>query len=52
MLRTRTGTVERGPDGVWKARVTVTNPDGSTSRPWYSLGTTDEGTAKRRREVA
>jgi hypothetical protein len=48
MSRTRTGSLERGPDGVFKVRVTVTKPDGSTSRPWYSLGTTDEGTAKRR----
>jgi integrase len=43
--RARTGTlVPPGRDGIWKARVTA--DDGS--RPLYSLGTTDEGAAKRK----
>ena len=49
MPRQRTGTLSRGADGVLKTRVTVDNPDGTTSRPWFSLGTTDEAIAMRKR---
>jgi integrase len=48
MPRTRTGAlVPPAADGLWRARVTVENDDGSTSRPYYSLGTTDKPTARR-----
>jgi len=48
MPRARTGTlVKPGADGIWKARVTKDRDDGSTSRPLYSLGTTDRARAKR-----
>ena len=47
MSRARTGTlVAPGSDGVWRARVTKDEPDGLTSRPLYSLGTTDETLAR------
>jgi len=40
--------VPPGRDGIWKARITRTGKDGSTRRPLYSLGTRDDGLAKRR----
>src|SRR6185437_12598525 len=49
MARARTGTlVPPGRDGVWKAKITKTHPDGTTSRPLYSLGTKDPAVAERR----
>ncbi len=49
MPRTRTGTlVKPGRDGFHRARFTKDNADGSTSRPLYSLGTTDKALAKRK----
>jgi len=49
MSRKRTGTlVPPGADGLWRARVTKDHPDGSTSRPLYSLGTADESLARRK----
>jgi integrase len=48
MPRVRTGTlVPPGRDGIHRARFTKDNPDGTTSRPFYSLGTTDLARAKR-----
>jgi hypothetical protein len=48
MPRARTGTlVPPGADGIWRARVTKTHADGSTTRPLYSLGTTDKALARR-----
>jgi len=42
MSRPRTGTlVAPGPDGIWRARVTK-DEDGTTTRPLYALGRTDE----------
>jgi integrase len=49
MPRARTGTlVKPGRDGFHRARVTKDNADGTTSRPLYSLGTTDKALAKRK----
>jgi integrase len=49
MPRTRTGTlVPPSKDGLWKARVTKVHEDGTTSRPLYSLGTTDKALARRK----
>ncbi len=49
MPRQRTGTlVPPGVDGIWKARVTQQAEHGSTTRPLYSLGTTDKALAKRK----
>jgi len=49
MPRARTGTlVPPLADGIWRARITKTNPDGSSSRPLYSLGTTDKALARRK----
>jgi integrase len=49
MPRTRTGTlVPPGRDGLWKARVTTVQPDGTITRPFYSLGTTDRALARRK----
>ena len=49
MPRARTGTLLPPlADGLWRARVTKTHPDGSTSRPVYSLGTTDKALARRK----
>ena len=46
MARARTGTLlPAGADGFWRARFTVDRPDGTTSRPVYSLGTTDKALA-------
>jgi hypothetical protein len=48
-VRARTGTLVRGPDGVFRARVTAgRTPDGRRDRPWVSLGTTDRAEADRR----
>jgi len=49
MPRARTGTlVKPGRDGFHRARVTKDNADGTTSRPLYSLGTSDKTLAKRK----
>jgi integrase len=49
MPRARTGTlVPPGVDGLWRARVTKARADGSTTRPLYSLGTTDKALARRK----
>jgi integrase len=49
MPRARTGTlVPPGADGLWRARVTKTHADGSTTRPLYLLGTTDRALARRK----
>ncbi len=49
MPRARTGTlVHPAADGIWRARVTKTHADGSTTRPLYSLGTTDKALARRK----
>ena len=49
MPRARTGTlVAPAADGIWRARVTKTHADGSTTRPLYSLGTTDKALARRK----
>jgi integrase len=53
MAPPRTGTLElrkRGGHLRWHTRVTVTNKDGTTSRPWYCLDTEDKATAERRRD--
>jgi integrase len=49
MSRKRTGTlVPPLADGMWRARVTKTHPDCTTTRPLYSLGTTDKTVALRK----
>ena len=49
MPRARTGTlVAPAAGGIWRARVTTTHADGSTTRPLYSLGTTDKALARRK----
>ena len=49
MPRARTGTlIPLGADGIWRARVTKTHANGSTTRPLYSLGTTDKALARRK----
>ena len=49
MPRARTGTlVPPGADGFWRARVTKDHPDGTNTRPLYSLGTTDRTLARRK----
>jgi integrase len=49
MPRARTGTlVPPGADGLWRARITKTTPDGKKSRPLYSLGTADKALARRK----
>src|SRR5580658_134362 len=49
MPRARTGTlVPPGADGLWRARVTKDHADGTTTRPLYSLGTTDKSLARRK----
>jgi integrase len=49
MPRARTGTlVPPGADGFWRARVTKDHADGTTTRPLYSLGTTDKSLARRK----
>ena len=53
MPRKRTGTlIPPGADGIWKGRVTTTvvraGGEKRTTRPLYSLGTTDESLAKRK----
>src|SRR5580704_11293234 len=49
MPRARTGTlVPPGADGLWRARVTKDHADGTTTRPLYSLGTTDKFLARRK----
>ena len=49
MPRARTGTlVPPGADGLWRARVTKHHADGTTTRPLYSLGTTDKSLARRK----
>lgn len=49
MSRPCTGTLlPPRADGLWRCRVTVKHPDGKTTRPVYSLGTTDKPTALRR----
>ncbi len=46
--RRPTGTlIKPGADGLWRAQLTKHHPDGSTSRPLYSLGTTDKAHARR-----
>src|SRR5579859_6247106 len=47
MARSRTGSLELRKR-IWHARLTVTKPDGSKSRPWFSLETADKGVAKRK----
>lgn len=49
MPRAKTGTlVAPGVNGLWRARVTKVHADGTTTRPLYSLGTTDKALAKRK----
>src|SRR5579862_9916796 len=49
MPRARTGTlVPPSADGLWRARVTKDHADGKTTRPLYSLGTTDKSLARRK----
>ena len=49
MPRHRTGTlVAPGADGLWRCRVTKEKADGSTWRPFYSLGTADKSHARRK----
>ena len=49
MPRARSGTlVPPGADGIWRARVTKTHADGTTTRPLYALGTTDKSLARRK----
>jgi len=49
MPRARTGTlVPPLADGLWRGRVTKDNPDGTTTKPLYSLGTTDKALARRK----
>jgi hypothetical protein len=49
MARERTGTLlPAGKDGSLRARIAQRNADGSLSRPYYSLGTTDRALAQRR----
>src|SRR5271166_1799023 len=49
MSRKRTGAlVPPDVEGIWRARVTKTHADGSTTRPLYSLGTTDKALARRK----
>ena len=36
-----------GANGLWRGRVTKNHDDGTTSRPIYSLGTTDKARARR-----
>ena len=49
MSRKRTGTlVPPGADGFWRCRVTKDKPDGTKTRPMYSLGTTDKAIARRK----
>lgn len=50
MARPATGTMIQGPDGEWRARVTVKLPDGRTVRPWYALGTRDPAVAAKLRD--
>jgi hypothetical protein len=49
MPRARTGTLV-APDvsGLWRARITTMRPDGTTTRPFYSLGTSDKALARRK----
>jgi hypothetical protein len=43
MPRAGNGTlIPPGSDGIWKGRITKEREDGSTTRPLYSLGTTDK----------
>jgi integrase len=49
MPRARTGTLlPPGADGLWRARLTKTQPDGTSERPLYSLGTSDKALARRK----
>jgi integrase len=49
MPRGRTGAlVPHGADGLWRCRVTKERADGSTWRPYYSLGTADKALARRK----
>jgi integrase len=49
MPRARSGTlIAPDTDGLWRARITTTRPDGTTTRPFYSLGTTDKALARRK----
>jgi len=49
MPRARTGTLlPPGADGLWRARITKVAADGSSTRPLYSLGTTDKALARRK----
>ncbi len=48
MSRARTGSLVYDPKlRSYKARITVTHPDGSKTRPWFSLNTADLGTAEK-----
>jgi integrase len=49
MPRARTGTLVP-PDvgGLWRARITTMRPDGTKTRPFYSLGTSDKALARRK----
>jgi hypothetical protein len=47
MARRRTGSLEPRK-GIWHARLTISNSDGTTSRPWCSLETSDKAVAKRK----
>jgi integrase len=49
MPRARTGTlIPPGADGLWRARITKTLPDGTSDRPLYALGTSDKALARRK----
>ena len=49
MARERTGTLNfRASTGSYRARLTVVGADGTTTRPWYSLGTADKALATKR----
>jgi integrase len=48
MPRARTGQLlPPGPDGLWRGRISK-DEDGTTTRPIYTLGTTDKALAKRK----
>ncbi len=49
MPRARTGTLLPPlGDGLWRARLTIDRPDGTTIKRVYSLGTTDKALARRK----
>jgi integrase len=47
MARERTGSLELR-SGTWHARLSVRSPNGTSSRPWYSLGTSDRVVSQQR----